>query len=117
MTFVHLTTQTTQNALKLKSAKVQGGKGSLPFPPDGQVPSDWQGSIESFKQFVVTNCRKERPGSIVTKTQKNEIFIPIATSKESNSNAGLKYVSFIMFSLIYRKLRAWENFPYFRKWG
>ena len=34
-----------------------------------------------FKQFVVTNCSKERPGSIVTETLKNGILIPIVTSK------------------------------------
>ena len=34
-----------------------------------------------FKQFVVTNCGKERPGSIVTETLKNGILISIATSK------------------------------------
>ena len=27
--------------------------------------------VSPFKQFVVTNCSKERPGSIVTKTLKN----------------------------------------------
>ena len=31
------------------------------------------------KQFVVTNCIKERPGSIVTETLKNGILIPIVT--------------------------------------
>ena len=47
------------------------------------------------KQFVVTKCSKERPGSIVTKTLKNGILIPIATSKESHFKADLKYISFI----------------------
>jgi len=44
------------------------------------------------KQFVVTNCSKERLGSIVTKTLKNGILIPITTSKESNFNADFKYI-------------------------
>ena len=60
----------------------------------------------SVKQFVVTNCSKERPGSIVSKTLKNGILIPIATSKESNFNADFKYISFIKFSLTHQKLRA-----------
>ena len=58
------------------------------------------------KQFVVTNCSKERPGSIETKTLKNGILIPIATSKESHFNAGFKYISFIKFSLTHQKLRT-----------
>ena len=33
-----------------------------------------------FKLFVVTNCSKDRPGSIVTETLKNIILIPIVTS-------------------------------------
>ena len=33
---------------------------------------------------------KERPGSIVTKTLKNGILIPIATSKELHFNADFK---------------------------
>ena len=68
-----------------------------------------------FKQFVVTNCSKERPGSIVTKTLKNWILISIATSKESHFNPDFKYISFIKFSLTHQKLRAWENLPYLRK--
>ena len=59
-----------------------------------------------IKQFVVTSCSKERPGSIVTKTLKNGILIPIATSKESHFNAGFKYISFMKFSLTHQKLRA-----------
>ena len=59
-----------------------------------------------IKQFVVTNCSKERPGSIVTKTLKNRILISIATSKESHFNADFKYISFIKFSLTNQKLRA-----------
>ena len=49
-----------------------------------------------FKQFVVTNYSKERPGSIVTKTLKNGILISIATSKESHFNAEFKYTSLIL---------------------
>ena len=59
-----------------------------------------------IKQFVVTNCSKERSGSIVTKTLKNGILIPIPTSKESHFNADFKYISFIKFSLTHQKLRA-----------
>ena len=47
-----------------------------------------------IKEFVVTNCSKEQPGSIVTKTIKNGILIPIATSKESHFNADFKYIIF-----------------------
>ena len=65
-----------------------------------------------IKQFVVTNCNKERPGSIVTETLKNGILIPIATSKVSHFNADFKYISFIKFSLTHQKLRAWENLPH-----
>jgi len=49
-----------------------------------------------FKQFVITNCSKERPGSIVTKTLKNG----------SHFNADFKYISFIKFSLTHQELRA-----------
>ena len=59
-----------------------------------------------IKQFVVTNCSKERPGSIVTTTLKNGILIPIATSKESHFNADFKYISVIKFSFTHQKLRA-----------
>ena len=45
-----------------------------------------------IKQFVVTNCSKERPGSIVTKTLRNWILISIATSKELHFNADFKYI-------------------------
>ena len=43
-----------------------------------------------IKHFVVTNCSKERPGYIVTRTLKNGILIPIATSKELHLNADFK---------------------------
>ena len=56
-----------------------------------------------IKQFVVTNCSKERPGPIVTKTLKK---MDGATSKESHFNADFKYTSFIKFSLTHQKLRA-----------
>ena len=68
-----------------------------------------------FKQFVVTNCSKEQPSSIVTKTLKNRILVPIATSKELHFNADFKYTSFIKFSLTHQKLQAWENLHYFKK--
>ena len=63
---------------------------------------------------MVRNCSKERPGSIVTKTLKSGILIPIATSKESHFNADFKYTSFIKFSSTQQKLRAWENLRCFR---
>ena len=59
--------------------------------------------FRTVKQFVVTNC-KERPGSIVTETLKNRIFIPIVTSKESHFNADFKYISFIKISYTHQKL-------------
>ena len=70
---------------------------------------------DCIKQFVVTNCSKERSDSIVTKTLKNWTLISIATSKESNFNADFKYISFIKFSHSHQKLRAWENSPYLGK--
>ena len=39
-------------------------------------------AILSFKQFVVTNCSKERPGSIVNETLKNRILVLKDISKE-----------------------------------
>ena len=63
-----------------------------------------------FKQFVVTNYSKERPGSIETKTLKNGILIPIATSKELHFNPDFKYISFIKFSLThqsYEPMKIW----------
>ena len=51
----------------------------------------------TFEQFVVANCSKERPDSIVTKTLKNGILIAIDTLKESHFNADFKYISFIKF--------------------
>ena len=63
--------------------------------------------FDKIKQFVITNCSKERFGSIVTETLKNGILIPIATSKESYFNVDFKYISFIRF--FHQKLRVWEN--------
>ena len=51
--------------------------------------------MKLIKQFVVTNCSKERPGSIVTETLKNGILILIVTSKEWHFNADFQYISFI----------------------
>ena len=75
---------------------------------EGYLPSVLvnQTNFILIKQFVVTNCSKERPGSIVTKTLKNGILIPIPTSKESHFNADFEYISFIKFSLTHQKLRA-----------
>ena len=51
-----------------------------------------------IKQFVLTNCSKERPGSIVTETLKSGILIPIVTSQESHFYAHFKYIIFVKFS-------------------
>ena len=77
-------------------------------PFTGKIPN-------LVKQFVVTNCSKERSGSIVNKTLKNGILIIKDTSKESDFHANFKFISFIKFSVSHRKLRAWENLPYFGK--
>ena len=79
--------------------------GRLPI----QLVNNW------IKQFVVTNCGKERLGSIVTETLKNGILIPIVTSKKLLFNNDFKYTSFIKFSLNHQKLRAWKHLPNFRK--
>ena len=68
-----------------------------------------------FKQFVVTNCCKERPGSMLNKTLKNGILMLKYTSKESHFYADFKYISFIKFSPIHQKLRAWKNLSNSRK--
>ena len=47
-------------------------------------------SETGIKQFLVTNTNKEQPGSIVTKTLKNGILLPIVTSKESYFYADFK---------------------------
>ena len=49
---------------------------------------------------MVTNCSKERPGSIVNETLKNGILMLKGTSKESNFHADSKYVSFIKFIFV-----------------
>ena len=69
----------------------------------------------SFKQFVVTNCSKEQPDSIVTKTLKNGFLIPIVTSKESHFNADFKYTSFIKIS--YTHHTSLRKFVSFQKIG
>jgi len=71
--------------------------------------------IFEIKQFVVKNYSKERPGSIVTETLKNGIFLPIVISKESYFYVYFRYISFIKFSHAHQKLRALKNLPYFRK--
>jgi len=76
------------------------------------IPVDF---LSQVKRFVVTNCSKEQPSSIVTETLKNGILIPIVTSKESYFNADFKYRSFIKISYTHQKLRAWENLPHIRK--
>ena len=76
-----------------------------------------EGAVKAIKQFVVTNCSKERPSSIVNETLKSGILMLKDTSKESNLYADSKYISFVKFSLCHQKLRAWENLPYFGKQG
>ena len=61
---------------------------------------------KSIKQFVVTNCSKGRPGSIVDETLKTKFLMLKDTSKELNFHADSKYLSFIKFSLCHQKLRA-----------
>ena len=68
-----------------------------------------------IKQFVVTNCSKERPGSIVNETLKNGILMLKDALKKLDFHADFKYISFIKFSLCHQKLRAWENVPHFGK--
>ena len=68
-----------------------------------------------IKQFVVTNCSKEQPGSIVNETLKNGISMLRDISKESDFHADFKYISFIKSSLCHQKLRAREILPYFGK--
>jgi hypothetical protein len=52
-------------------------------------------SNSSWQQTV----SKERPGSIVTKTPKKRIFMPIGMSNKSDFYADFKYISLIKFSL------------------
>ena len=63
-------------------------------------------NIIKIKQFVVTNCSKERPGSIVNETLKNGISMLKDISKESDIYADFIYISFIKFSLCHQKLPA-----------
>ena len=55
------------------------------------------------KQFVVTNCSKQRPGSIVNETLKSGISMLKGTTKELDSYADFKYIIFIKFSLCHQK--------------
>ena len=55
-----------------------------------------------IKQFVVTNCSKERPSSIVNETLKNGNLMLKYTSKESGFHVDFKYISFIKFSLCHQ---------------
>ena len=48
----------------------------------------------------------ERPGSIVTKTLKNGIVIPIDITKELDFYTNFEYISLNEFSPIYQRLRA-----------
>ena len=67
---------------------------------------DWYFEAVIIKQFVVTNCSKERPGSIVIETVKKWNLIPIVPSKESDFNAYFKYISFIKISLTHKMFQA-----------
>ena len=57
-------------------------------------------NCNSIKKFVVTNCSKERPGSIVNETLKNGILMLKDTSKELDFHVDSKYISFIKFSFV-----------------
>jgi len=59
-----------------------------------------------FKQFVVTNCSKERPGSILNETLKSWILMLKDASKELDFHVDFKHINFIKFSLCHQKLRA-----------
>jgi hypothetical protein len=76
-----------------------------------------QCSLIPLKLICSWTVSKERPGSIETKTLKKGILIPIDTSKEYNSYADFKYISFIKFSLTHQKSSAWENLSYFQEKG
>ena len=45
-----------------------------------------------FQTVRGNDCSKERRGSIVTKTLKNEVLIQTVTSKELHFNADFKYI-------------------------
>ena len=62
------------------------------------IGSEMNPLFSLFKQFVVTNCSKERPGSIVNETLKNGISMLKNISKESDFYVDFKYISFIEFS-------------------
>ena len=83
-----------------------GNVGVVNDEREGDKGNKGKSIVFQIKQFVVTNCSKEWPGSIVTKALKNWILISIATSKELNFNADYKYISFIKFSHTHQKLRA-----------
>ena len=78
--------------------------GSFPCHKINNKTTLSQGFIKVHKQFVVTNCSKERPSWVVTETLKNGILITIVASKELNFYCDFKYISFIKFSLIHQKL-------------
>ena len=66
------------------------------------LPAGRNANLRHFRQFVVTNCSKERPGSIVKETLKNGILIPIDISKELDFYADFKYIKFVKFSLTHQ---------------
>ena len=55
---------------------------------------------------MVTNCSKERPGSIANETLINRNLMLKDTAKELDFHTDFKYVNFIKFSLCHQKLRA-----------
>ena len=71
----------------------------------------------SINQSVVTNCSKERPGSIVTKTLKNGILILIHTSTELDFYDDFKYISLVKFTVTYQKVTSLSKFALFWKIG
>ena len=62
----------------------------------GIAVEKWYQMFKSYliKQFVVTNCSKERPGSIVNETLKNGISMLKDISKESDFYAEFKIYNF-----------------------
>ena len=72
--------------------------------------------LSGIKQFVVTNCSKEQPSSIVNETLKKGILILKDTSKESDFHADFKYISFIKLYLS-SKVTTLRKFALFWKIG
>ena len=97
----HFWTRINEKFLEVKNQQKNSPEPTRDFSPTFR---------NCIKQFVITNCSKERPGSIVTETLENGILIQIVTSKESHFKSDFKYISFIKFKLTHQKLRAWKKF-------